>query len=71
MFSNFNSTFKENKKNNLKLPKEIIEILNNELPKDLEYKEVDEGICAIVSANNKPMNIKTKIKLPDIPEKIK
>ena len=71
MFSNFNSTFKENKKNNLKLPKEIIEILNNELPKELEYKEVDEGICAIVSANNKPMNIKTKIKLPDIPEKIK
>ena len=48
MFTNFKSAFKENKDDNIRIPNEIIKILNKELPKELEYYQFERGICGIV-----------------------
>ena len=69
MFTNFNNIFKNNNSN--KIPNEIMHIINNELPKEFEYKEIEDGICSIVPQNGGPMHVKSKIKLPDIPNQIK
>lgn len=71
MFTNFNNTFKNSKKDNIKLPKEILNVLNRKIPEELEYKEIENGICGIVPKNSKRIKFTTKIKLPEIPEEIK
>ncbi len=71
MFTNFNNTFKNSKKDKIKLPKEILGVLNKKIPEDFEYAEIGNGICGIVPKNSKSMKFTTKIRLPEIPEEIK
>ena len=71
MFTNFNNTFKNSKKDKAKLPKEILDVLNRKVPEELEYKEIENGICGIVPKNSKTIKFTTKIKLPEIPKEIK
>lgn len=71
MFTNFDNVFKNSKKNEKKVPREILNVLNQEIPKELQYKEIENGICGIFPKNNKPLKFTTKIKLPDIPKQIK
>lgn len=71
MFTNFKNTFKENNKENLKIPTEIMKVINRELPKDLKYYQFENGMCGIVSKNAEAITIKTQIKIPEIPEEIK
>lgn len=71
MFTNFDNTFKNSKKDKTKLPKEILDVLNRKIPEELEYKEIENGICGIVPKNSKTIKFTTKIKIPEIPEEIK
>lgn len=62
MFSNFAKTFKKNE-NDIKIPKEIIEALNNKLPDGLKYKYIKKGVCGITPTSDMTFHIKPK--LPD------
>lgn len=69
MFTNFNNIFKNNNSN--EIPKEIMNIINNELPKEFKYQEIGNGVCGIVPINGNLLHMKSEIKLPDIPTQIK
>ena len=59
MFVNFKDVFKED---NYKIPKEIIEALNENAPEGLEYKQCDNDICVLVGEN---LNIKLEFEKPE------
>lgn len=67
MFTNFNSIFKDSKENVFNVPKEILDILNRDIPKGFTYKHRENGICYITTEDGSKMDIKTKIKFPEIP----
>lgn len=71
MLTNFNNAFKDNKKNKTEIPQKIVEVLNRKIPSDFEYKQVDNGVVAIIPKDRKALTFSTKIKLPDIPERIR
>lgn len=62
MFSNFAKTFKKNE-NDIEIPKEIIESLNNKLPNGLKYEYIKKGVCGITPTSDMTFHIKPK--LPD------
>jgi hypothetical protein len=47
MFSNFKKAFKK-KEINKEIPQEIIDLLNEKLPKGFKYQQMGEGVCAKV-----------------------
>lgn len=59
MFVNFKDVFKED---NYKIPKEIIEALNENATEGLEYKQCDNDICVLVGEN---LNIKLEFEKPE------
>lgn len=58
MFVNFKDVFKED---NYKIPKEVIEILNENAPEGLEYKQCNDDTCMLVG---KGLNIKLEFEIP-------
>ena len=65
MFTNFKKAFKQEKETMYKIPKIILENLNNILPEGFEYSQVDNDMCTITSKDKK-VNIKASLKLKNI-----
>ena len=70
MFTSFKDNFKKDRKENIEIPDEVIETLNNNLPKQFTYKEIGEGMCAVMPVNSNELNFKMGIKFPEIPKEI-
>ena len=70
MFTSFKDNFKKDRKENVEIPDEVIETLNNNLPEQFTYKEIRDGMCAIMPVKSDELNFKMRIKIPEIPKKI-
>lgn len=65
MYANFKRILKRQEP--VKIPKEIIDQLNKDLPKGLEYVQIGENACGITSKED--LNITLNILMPEIPKK--
>lgn len=66
MYANFKRILKQQKP--MRIPRELIDQLNKDLPEGLEYVEIGENACGIMSKEN--LTISLPIVFPEIPEKI-
>lgn len=57
MFVDFDKVLKKAKEPETKLPNALVDYLSQSLPKGFKYKQIGNGICAIVSDANSPINI--------------
>lgn len=65
MFYDFKKVFQESKKPKNFIPREVLELLNSELPDGLEYTVVGKGICGILPQKQSNFNFQNaKFKLP-------
>lgn len=69
MFTEFESIFNSDDKK-ITIPKSIMKQIGKELPEELEYRHIEDGICIIENKNGSPLQVGARIKLPDIPTDI-
>lgn len=71
MLASFKKLNEKKDEKHTRIPQELLQLLNMDLPDDLEYISYDDGMCAVQPIGNKNNTISMKVTLPETAQKYK